>query len=108
MLLTVCIVAVVLHTPSVVIFGIKPYYSYETQIPLQDALHVTKVFSTLNFAINFVLYFFSGSTFRIHVVCLAQRLRLCIFQGQDGQSGSRQSYVGTVQSSHRRVASRLT
>lgn len=106
MLLTVCIVAVILQTPSIAVFRIKDYHSDEEQIQLQDVLHVLKVFSTLNFAINFILYFFSGSSFRIHAVRLLRRLRQCSCC-LDVQTGSRRSSGGVAEAGQGKIATRL-
>jgi hypothetical protein len=79
MLATVCVTAFTLQLPYIVLYNVnKSKYSWLTSDSvafevLLDATLISLVFSTLNYAVNFLLYYVSGSSFRSHVVRLVFR-----------------------------------
>lgn len=81
MLVTICVVALFLQTPYIILYIInqsKYDWLAEEDVAfeaLQDAVFVSLSFSTLNYAINFLLYYVSGSSFRSHIVRLQRRSR---------------------------------
>jgi hypothetical protein len=81
MLVTICVVALILQTPYIVFYIVNEskYDWLEEENAafelLQDAVFVSLSFSTLNYAVNFLLYYVSGSSFRSHVVRLQRRCR---------------------------------
>jgi hypothetical protein len=102
-LVTVCVVAIVLHMPSMILFKVKQQHSGQVQIRLHDALQVSMVLSTLNFAINFLLYFVSASSFRYRVVQLVHRLARCC-RCRNGGMYSRQASAMTPDSGLRNTS----
>jgi hypothetical protein len=79
MLVTVCVTAFILQLPYIVLYNLNKskdrWLDSDSQAfeILLDATFISLVFSTLNYAVNFLLYIVSGSSFRSHVVRLVFR-----------------------------------
>lgn len=103
LLVTVCIVALLLQLPYIVLYNLnRSKYDWlsndsEALEVLQEATYIALPLSTLNYAINFLLYNFSSSSFRRHVIALVRRQcwrrRLSNHKSRRSSAPTGESYV---------------